>query len=861
MKKSIIRFIAVFLVLVIIVAAPAVLSLFAKKKEVISLKPINSTSLEKVETYPSYPTPQAFVNEMEKVAENNQYQLYLHKRLAAVALFDKKQNNYYFSNPYDVETKGSSVETTKNRQRSQIVLTYYDDENNGVELNSFVDCVSKQQFKIKKIDRGAEVQMMLGDAGEQYLLPEIMSLELFEKLLSKIAEDEKETLEDAYDRLTIKDSDEDVIATLLGEYPYLKKGDLYRLDSLPTRTKESLHAALEATGLTREEITAEYEKVEFEADDKLPAFALTVRYELDKDGLQVSIPMESVSYQSKYYQIDKISILPYFGSGQISDTDGELLIPDGSGAIMKYNTDLSKRLTNLSMGIYGQDATSVSDNSEKTTTKEIRMPVFGNKSKQGSYLAIIEEGESISTINVSSGDGTDPYPNAYVSAQYRYNEVFFYNDKDFSKNVMAYADTYNKGDVSIKYIPLKGNSNYVDMAFTYKNYLIQKGALTKQNITPQLILQMLGYCNNNDGTFSLTTFEDATAILKELKEQNVTNMSMRYLGWTSGGLNNYYVDKFTLDSVMGGKKNWKQLEEFAAKQNVTLFMDADLSYVRRTKMFDNFSTGADSCRNIRNLLCGIYEYNYGDSDINKAVLFNGVASQKMLNDVNGLYDSFRSQMGKAKISVGTLGSQLNSNFKSGQIVTRPEAQKQVAQVLEKLSSNGGVMLENANVFTLPYCDYVINLDMTSSSFDSTDYDVPFYQLVVNGCVAYSAKPLNESENTKTSLLKAFETGADISYIVAYRNQDQLKNSTKSDYYSVQYDVIKKELTKTYKEYQAGMAKLKGATIADHEILAENVYLTTYSNGAKVVVNYSEKAYSFKNHKVAPEGYLILEGRN
>lgn len=859
MRKSIIRFIAVFMVLIIIAVTPVVLSLFAKKSDSISLTVINGSSSEKIEAYPSYQTSQEFVDEMTLIAENSRYRFYLHESLAAIALFDKSQNAYYFSNPYDVESNGSDTETTKNRQRSQIFLTYYDDENNSMELNSFNDCISKKQFTVDSIENGVKIKMMLGEAGEQYLIPEIMSGKMFKSILAGIAEEGKYSLEDAYQQITVNGVSEEVAKQLLEEYPYLKTDDLYKVNALSNRIKKQLSTLLETSGLTHEQITAEYQKIGYEKDEKTPAFTLTVQYQLDNDGLRVSVPMDSISYQSKYFQLDSISILPYFGYGSISETSGELLIPDGSGTILKYNNNLSKRLTGLSMPVYGQDAASVSDHSEKSTSKQIRMPVFGNKSQNGSYLAVIEDGESICSVTASSGDSSDRYPTAYVTAQYRYNELFFYNDKDFSKNVMAYADTYNKGTVSVKYIPLKAGSNYVDMAFAYKDYLIDKGSLQKQEIAPRLILQMLGYCNNENGNFSLTTFDDAARMIRELKDVNVNDMAVRYLGWTSGGLNNYYVDKITLDSIMGGKDGWNQLKETADQQDTEIFLDTDLSFVRRTTWFDRFSANFNGCRNIRNQLCGVYEYNYGDSNIDKSRLINGVSSRKILNDVNGLYNSFCSKVGAAKISVGSLGNTLNSTFKSGHVVTRQEAENQITDVLKKLATSDKLMLENANAFALPYCSNIVNLDVTSSSFDSTDYDVPFYQLVVNGCIEYCALPFNESESTRDALLKAFETGSGISYVVAYRNQNQLKKSTQSDYYSVRYNVVKDEIKETYDEYKSVMDKIGDAVIADHRSLATDVFLTTYSNGTKIAVNYGNQAYSFESGKVEPKGYLIIEG--
>ena len=308
-------------------------------------------------------------------------------------------------------------------------------------------------------------------------------------------------IKSAYKLYTVSGVSEDLANDLLKKYPYLKQGDMYELSSVSKKVKKNVSALFEKAGLTKEQIEAEYTKIGYESDDHLPSFTVTMKYVLEDDGLKTSVSMDDVSYQKQYYQVDSLSVLPYFGCGQIEDTTGELLMPDGSGTILRYNSQYSKRLTSLSKRVYGEDAAEDADHSDFSTSQDVRLPVFGNKSSQGSYLAVIEDGESICSITASSGDASDHYPTAYATVKYRYNELFYYNDKDFSKNMMAYAEYHNAGTVSVKYMPLKVGANYVDMAFAYKNYLVDHGVFTITHTGSRFIMQLLGYVNNDDGSF------------------------------------------------------------------------------------------------------------------------------------------------------------------------------------------------------------------------------------------------------------------------------------------------------------------------------------------------------------------------
>ena len=114
-------------------------------------------------------------------------------RLAAIALYDKALQQYYFSNPYNVEADKSSSNDSKNNQRSQILLTYYSDDNTQVTLNSFSDCVAKHQFVVNNTANGIEVKMTLGQLSDQYVLPAMISSKLLTELLQKLETNDQTT--------------------------------------------------------------------------------------------------------------------------------------------------------------------------------------------------------------------------------------------------------------------------------------------------------------------------------------------------------------------------------------------------------------------------------------------------------------------------------------------------------------------------------------------------------------------------------------------------------------------------------------------------------------------------------------------
>ena len=846
-----------FLIIAAVVLFPLFFSFSAAHEETIGFETVSGEGTDPVTAYPVYTARSEFISDMDWVAENRFYTLYLHKRLAAIALYDKTTNTYYFSNPYDVEQGSDNAGDMKNRQRSQLILTYYSDDNTQKELNSFSDSIAKGQYRISNLKDGIRVQMSLGELGDAQLMPEQISAETLDKLLEGLDGDDAQSLLDCYRRYTIKDVSDEVRKELLAKYPYLERDDLYVAYTLSKKEIKTYSAMLEEAGFDFEKKRQDYQKTGFKDSDQiLPAFTVAIEYVLDEEGLTASVSMDEISYPSRNYQIDSIVLLPYFGCGKADDNNGELFAPDGCGVVLNYNSNLQKSASSLTVQVYGQDAANI-NHTAFSSTQQAFLPVFGNRNSMGSFLAVIEEGESVCSITANSGSASDSFPSAFAEAKYRYNETWYYNDRDFSKYVVSYAPAHNKGAIRVRYIPLSPESGYLSMAFAYRQYLENRKVLTKSNIQPRLLLQLLGYTEDSKGRVSLTDFNDAAKIIDELGGMGIENMALRYLGWTGGGLSNQYIRRATIDSVMGGKSGWNRLADQAANASVPLYMDMELSYVNKTPVFGGFSANRDACRSIRNKLTGLYPYNYGSNSIDTSRLLYGVSPARLAGDSGDLAKSISEAIPGTAVSTGSLGRALNSNFKNGSEITRPEAQSMIKQSLDSISGGKKLMLEGANAYTLGFCASVINLPMTSSSFAASDYDVPFYQLVLNGYTEYSGAPINESGNTVDSLLKAIETNASISYIAALKNQGRLKNADSNGYYSVNYPVLKAEMAAMYKQLAVANKKTDGAVITGHERLAPDVYKTTFSNGAAVVLNYRNTDYKENGLAIEAKNYLFV----
>jgi len=78
----------------------------------------------------------------------------------------------------------------------------------------------------------------------------------------------------------------------------------------------------------------------------------------------------------------------------------------------------------------------------------------------------------------------------------------------------------------------------------------------------------------------------------------------------------------------------------------------------------------------------------------------------------------------------------------------------------------------------------------------------------------------------------------------------------TDYYGVCWSGSFDLATEQYANAKELLERVIDATIVNHQMIAENVYCTTYSNGIKIFVNYGTQAYKSDGVNISPQGYAM-----
>ena len=213
-----------------------------------------------------------------------------------------------------------------------------------------------------------------------------------------------------------------------------------------------------------------------------------------------------------------------------------------------------------------------------------------------------------------------------------------------------------------------------------------------------------------------------------------------------------------------------------------------------------------------------------------------------------MIESYKDE-GVNNIAFGDYSTKLVSDFSNRNPSSRNKTMETVANGYKDAKENiGSVLANGANAYVLPYVSEITNVPVYSTGFNITDYDIPFYQMVVHGSVAYSTTPLNASSNSDEAFLLALASGSQIHYDMTYADADLIQDTDYNDLYYTHYTGWMDAAANQYKAAKEVLSGVSDYKISKYELSDDNnVITTTYSkDGAddvKIVVDKSKGSVS------------------
>lgn len=817
-----------------------------KTAEKVTEKPKENPIKQATATANVIPEKAVNIKGMEIVAENEALVLYLNSTSTEIAVFDKKSGVIWYSNPQDRAKDNIATGYNKDKLNVQFELSYYDSAGNTLKYDNYTHSVQNQQFEVKKVDGGMDIIYTLGEVKSDIdAIPKWISAERFQSLI--------------LDKLDDK-----------GKKEILKR---FRLDE-DSQRYERRDSSLKGVGLSK--VTGFFKEVGYDeaqiAIDKaaygedqgeLADIIVPLQYRLEGKQLRVSVPEKGIQY-SETMKIQTLSLLPFFGASGLSD-QGYSLVPDGSGSLIYFNNGKTN-VAPYNATLYGLDKTFYKP--MKNQKDEVaRLPVFGMKYEDHAFLAVIDKGDAVASIEADVSGRLNQYNTVYPSFTLNSIEEVTLTNGWRSSTVKKFQSQPFHSEIAVAYQFLGADqASYSGMAESYRNYLEEQQKLTRIEANSKLpfYVEFIGGIPKKKFFLgipyhayeSLTNFEQAQKILTEMQGLGIDGIQLRYTGWFNGGIHHNLPNSVSVDSKLGGRKGLTELQSYAKSKDIGLY--PDVSFLESFPDAEGFKK-AYASRLITNKLAAVYPFRISTLWENDEVNPGYVLSPKVIPQIiSGFLEDYRS-LNLPSLSLRDLGNQLNSDFNREDVINREEAKGVAIDQLKQITTTApNLLIEGGNAYATPFAKHIVNAPISNSRFNITDEAIPFFQMVYHGSIQYTGEAWNlgDDQDSSVTLLKALESGSSLHYTWFYADPSAIKMTDFDHFYSADYRRWINEAAELYQKLNDVVHDVQDQVIQKHEKLAEGVYQTTFEQGKRIIVNYNDAVVKVDDVTIEPKGYWV-----
>ena len=591
-------------------------------------------------------------------------------------------------------------------------------------------------------------------------------------------------------------------------------------------------------------------------------YAIPVEYLLCEDGVRARVLCDKIVEQGTE-RIYQISILPFFGAKTAAEQDGFLLVPDGSGAVMRFDSKRTE-YPSYTARLYGDDYLTVDDYSGNRQ-ENCLLPFIGLQGQENGFLAMADNGAAYASVYAQrAGQGTD-YNHIYFSFHTRSQQTALIGNPEAftTKTVYVYEQgSIGIGTVSVRYFLFDSTPSEAlgTMAGIAGDILRKDIGETSFEADAGLYISTLGGFRKKKSVLGfrvemtevITSLSDAVKMKEDLEAAGVSSFALIYHGLEKSEMRGKISSSFQPDGAVGSKGEW---EELARQLNGRLYLDVNGV---------TFWEGGDGIKTenaaIRDLSLNKYRlvsyqrntWHPDDSQPERYLLAPSLAAGSLLSMADSLSDS------TAGIHLSQYGQMLYGDF-SENTVRRGQTAALIRETVKGIAQKLPVSVKNANYDAALYADVLLDTPAYSSGYDALDESVPFYQMVMSGIKQVVSRPLNTYGSFEKELLQCIKCGMVPQLELVYGNMEKLKESGLDSFYSADFSYWKDKAAEIYQEYQPLYEKIKGRRITGYRRIADGVTQTEYDGGTAVIVNLSNGTYTAEGVTVPAMSYLTIDG--
>ncbi len=606
-------------------------------------------------------------------------------------------------------------------------------------------------------------------------------------------------------------------------------------------------------------------------DAYCPDLGIAISFEiaLMDDHLEAYVLDEGIYEDTEFgYLLSKLYLLPFFGCTPQGEMDGYIFVPDGSGALMRFDEHTTHNSLYIA-DLYGKDAgvdllNVVNDLQAKRTDDYLvepynaTVPVYGivHGAEQYAAMTIINSGKDFAAIQASLASDITPYN--WVTTIFEYRQLYQQPVSKTSSITRPQPERNNFTPKISIYLLSDEDASYNGMALKYRSILEDNGTLgaIAEAYEEQIPLRLevlgsdvkSGFIFNSVQTFTSTN--EALDMQTQLSDMGINNLTMVMTGWQKGGVNGNKYGKFTTQSTVGSMSDLEALRD-------SISAAGGKFYLQNKAVALNESQGKMSYLATQTISKKLTYYLRD----NPSVMFPETYLALPRNVASNIQNATTALAG-FNLNLPRLGSELYSHYEQEEedSFTRSATRKLfVKTAQEALKNDVQLSMSNPNVYMWENCSDYFDIPMMNSQYMFESDSVPFLQILLKGHINYYAPYANQGFYTTACTLKSIEYGAYPSFLVMAADNGELNKTPQVDFFSLNFGDWKGTIETVYKKTNAALSNVEGAMISEHKVIAKGVVRVTYDNDVKIYVNYNSDKVTVDDVVVEGLGFAVERG--
>lgn len=594
--------------------------------------------------------------------------------------------------------------------------------------------------------------------------------------------------------------------------------------------------------------------------------SLSASVELLKDSIQFSLDDDSIVEEGDY-MVGNIYFAPFLGATLGNEISGYMFVPDGCGALIRYN-EPTKYLSGYDARVFGSDLAidnlfEISDlkaNRTNDFTKDletITMPVYGltHGENNNALFGHVDSGAEYAGIYAEPAGIVTDYN--YVTAYFIYRQLYQQPTSRSGSGIQMVQKKKNTVNPKLSVYFLSGeDASYNGMAEQYREVLKTDGKLPEYSAeeNAEVYLDFVAADRKKgflfDTTKTATEIEEIKTAASDLQEAGLENVQFTLMGWQPGGLNGYEKLAVAKKSELGSFNEIQKLQKNLEEMGYGFSLYSAVFSAKEPQISNRSDVGITlSQAKI------VKERNNEDAYLGDTLYVKSPEALKTLEKQTKILKDYGLTQ-----SLGEAGSLLYGEYLKGESSSRTTVEGEVCKTLQSLAEEEKLSLYGVNEYALSMTGVYRDVPMTSSRYLFETDSVPFLQMVLSGSMTLAAPYANQSFYTTEDVLKCIEYNCYPSFLLTGKDTSELKKTVISESCSTGYEDWKDMIISVTEEINSILDQVQGQKMISHKVLKAGLVQVTYENGASIYINYTKKDCITKDGTVKAESAMYTDSQ-